>query len=229
MPSTGLWASSAIGSADSTSEVVELPWIGNELPGDRIARIGRIDVVHDVGRDRERIALRDPFKVAAAPGRNESGGNQVIDEAQRLACGRHDDTSCLARLSIRPVIVRGRPNVNRRTRALRRPAGALLRGPVMPPESPVRIARAAISVLLSGPTTSQEQGPSNEKLSRWRGSHPRSISQAQGRLHHVLAGLGMVTGLGGAGAPEARQEARARPSWNPGTRPSPSTWPAATP
>src|SRR5213082_3485402 len=45
----------------------------------------------------------------------------------------------------------------------------------------------------------------DEKLSRRGGSDPRGISQTQGRLHYVLAGVGMVAGLGGAGTAAARE------------------------
>src|SRR5215471_3991870 len=47
----------------------------------------------------------------------------------------------------------------------------------------------------------------DEELSRRRRGDPRSLSQAQDRLHHVVAGLGMVADLGGAGARQARQQA----------------------
>src|SRR5260370_7542823 len=45
----------------------------------------------------------------------------------------------------------------------------------------------------------------DEKLSRRGRSDPRGVSQAQDRLHYVLAGLGMVADLGGTGASEARE------------------------
>src|SRR5260370_6373497 len=45
----------------------------------------------------------------------------------------------------------------------------------------------------------------DEKLSRRGRSDPRGISQAQDRLHYVLAGLRMVADLGGTGASEARE------------------------
>src|SRR6476620_11683912 len=54
----------------------------------------------------------------------------------------------------------------------------------------------------------REQGQDEELSRRGRGD-PRSIPQAQDRLHHVLAGLGVVAALGSAGAPEARQQGRA--------------------
>src|SRR5436190_20445096 len=40
----------------------------------------------------------------------------------------------------------------------------------------------------------------DEKLSRWWRSDPRGVSQAQDRLHHVLARLGVVARVGGIGA-----------------------------
>ena len=43
---------------------VELGRIGNELARDRIARIGGIDEVHDIRRDRHRIAGGDPLSSA---------------------------------------------------------------------------------------------------------------------------------------------------------------------
>src|SRR5262245_889136 len=46
----------------------------------------------------------------------------------------------------------------------------------------------------------------DEKLSGRRRGDPRGVSQAQDRLHHVLARLGMVARLGGAGASEAREK-----------------------
>ena len=49
MPSTGLCASSPIGSAHLLAADVELGRVGNELARDRIARIGRIDQLGDVG------------------------------------------------------------------------------------------------------------------------------------------------------------------------------------
>ncbi len=49
MPSTGLCASSPIGSAISSGRAVELGRIGHELARDRIARIGGIDELDDVG------------------------------------------------------------------------------------------------------------------------------------------------------------------------------------
>src|SRR5260370_9395587 len=44
----------------------------------------------------------------------------------------------------------------------------------------------------------------DEKLSRRGRSDPRGVSQAQDRLHYVLAGLGMVADLGATAASEPR-------------------------
>ncbi len=78
MPSTGLWASSPIGSAISSRPAVELGAIGHELPCDRVARIGGIDQLGDVGRQRQRVAGGDRFDLGAALARDEPGRDQVI-------------------------------------------------------------------------------------------------------------------------------------------------------
>ena len=71
---------------------------------------------------------------------------------------------------------------------------------------PVSACRAPNSVLVCA-AQSCKRGQ-DEELSRRRRGDPRGVSQAQDRLHHVLAGLGMVAHLGGARAPEARQQGR---------------------
>ncbi len=86
MPSTGLWASSPIGSAKLLGPAVELRVIGNELARDRIVRIGGIDELGDIGGQRQRIARGDRFHLGAALVRDEPGRDQVVGAAQRLAC-----------------------------------------------------------------------------------------------------------------------------------------------
>ena len=76
---------------------VELPDIGDELPGNGVAWIGRIDALGDLGRDRDRIAGSDPFDLTAALGRHQSGGDQIVGAAQRLAGCGHSGASWLAR------------------------------------------------------------------------------------------------------------------------------------
>ncbi len=68
---------------------LELGAIRHELAGDRIARIGRIDEVHDIRGQRQGIAGGDLLELGAAVARGKPGRDQIIGAAERLACWSH--------------------------------------------------------------------------------------------------------------------------------------------
>jgi hypothetical protein len=61
--------------------VHELARVGQELPRDRIGRIGRIDEPGEIGRDRHRIARHDALQLGAPFGHVEARGGEVADAA----------------------------------------------------------------------------------------------------------------------------------------------------
>src|SRR5271166_5631219 len=72
-----------------------------------------------------------------------------------------------------------------------------------------RIARNNVPPLSWREFPSRE-GLVDEAVLRWRRGYPGSVPQPGPRLHHLLAGLRMVAGLGGAGSSEGQSEARPR-------------------
>ena len=88
MPSSGLCAPSPIGSALSCGSMSSSARIGNELARDRIARIGAVDELGDVGGQRKRIALCD-FR---RPRRGAAAGTSPLrpdHRAATAACARN--------------------------------------------------------------------------------------------------------------------------------------------
>ena len=61
MPSTGLCASSPIGSRLFFGRDDQFPRVGHELPRDRIVRIGRVDQPGEGGRDGDGVACGNLF------------------------------------------------------------------------------------------------------------------------------------------------------------------------
>ena len=86
MPSTGLCASSPIGSANSSGRVIEFGRIRNELARDRIVRIVAVDQRGEIGRQRDGVARGNRFDVRPALGRDQAG----FAELRRGAKSFHD-------------------------------------------------------------------------------------------------------------------------------------------
>ena len=70
---------------------VEFRGRGHELARNGVARIGGIDELGNVGGQRQRIARGDRLDLATALVGNQSGRDELIGAAQRLAGWSHDD------------------------------------------------------------------------------------------------------------------------------------------
>ncbi len=70
---------------------IEFRAVGNELACNRVARIGRIDELGDIGGQRQRIAGGHRFDLGAALARDESGRDEIVGAAQSLGCWSHGE------------------------------------------------------------------------------------------------------------------------------------------